>query len=155
MGLGWPIMFRLLEYGGDFGLLLLNDAFRDHRLERPIIAVNPRWEPESNPEAVVGALRCASFKRRFSEGSEKSRYVQQISIRDVIHPARYRVGGKGQNQSGNGMVDFGIAANGRDSRRYHIHRDVPVWSRSARVPEREITAEPVVGQIPLCRRSGG
>jgi hypothetical protein len=70
MGLGWPIMFRLLEYGGDFGLLLLNDAFRDHRLERSIIVVNPRWEPESNPEAVVGALRCASFKRRFSEGSE-------------------------------------------------------------------------------------
>lgn len=79
MGLGWPIMFRLLEYGGDFGLLLLNDAFRDHHLERSIISMNPRWEPESNPEAFVGALRCASFKRRFSESAEKSRYVQQIS----------------------------------------------------------------------------
>jgi hypothetical protein len=140
MGLGWPIMFRLLEYGGDFGLLLLNDAFRDHHLERSIIAVNPRWEPESNPEAVVGALRCASFKRRFSEGSEKSRYVQQISIREVIHPTRYWVGDKGQNQSGDGMVDFGVAANGRDSRRCHIHRDVPVWSWNARVSEWEITA---------------
>jgi hypothetical protein len=74
-------MFGPLEYGGDFGLLLLNDAFRDHDLERSIIAVNPRREPERNPEAVVGALRCASFKRRFSEGSEKSRHVQQISIR--------------------------------------------------------------------------
>jgi hypothetical protein len=133
-------MFRLLEYGGDFGLLLLNDAFRDHHLDRSIIAVNPRREPERNPEAVVGALRCASFKRRFSEGSEKSRYVQQILIRDAIHPARYWVGDKGQNQSGDGMVDFSVTRNGRDSRRCHIHRDVPVWSWSASVSEWETTA---------------
>jgi hypothetical protein len=32
--------------------------------------------------------------------------VQQISIRDVIHPARYWVGDKGQNQSGDGMIDL-------------------------------------------------
>jgi hypothetical protein len=128
MGLGWPIMFRLLEYGGDFGLILLNDAFRDHHLERLIIAVNPRWEPERNPETIVGTLRRASFKRRFSERSEKSRYMQQILLRVVVHPARYWVGGKGQNQNGNGLVDFSLAANGPDSRRDHIHRDVPVWS---------------------------
>ena len=71
MGLGWPIVFRLLEEGGDFRLLLLSDASCDHRLERPIIAVNPGREPERNPEAVVGALRCTSFKRVFSQGSEK------------------------------------------------------------------------------------
>ena len=41
MGLGWPIVFRLLVEGGDFGLLFLSDASCDHRLERPIIAVNP------------------------------------------------------------------------------------------------------------------
>ena len=126
MGLGWSIMLRPLEDGGDFGLLRLSDAFCDHRLERPIIAVNPRWEPESNPEAVVRALRCASLKRVFSEGSEKSRYVQQILMRVVILPACYGVGDKGQNQSGDGMVDFGVAANGRDSRGCYIHRDVPV-----------------------------
>jgi hypothetical protein len=133
-------MFRPLEDGGDFGLLLLNDASCDHRLERPIIAVNPRWEPERNPEAVVGALRCASFKRAFSEGSEKSRYVQQILVRVVIHPARYWVGDKGQNQSSDGMIDFGVAANGRNSRRCHIHRDIPVWSGSAGTSEGETTA---------------
>ena len=77
MGLGWPIMFRPLEYGGYFGLLLLNDASCDQLLERLIIAVNSRREPECNPEAVVGALRAASFKGVFSEGSEKSRYVQR------------------------------------------------------------------------------
>ena len=76
MGLGWPIMFRPLEDGDDFGPFLLSDASCDHRLERPIIAVNPRWEPERNPEAVLRALRCASFKRVLPEGSEKSRYVQ-------------------------------------------------------------------------------
>jgi len=42
MRLGWPIMFRLLEDRGDFGLLLPNDAFCDHRLKRPIFAVNAR-----------------------------------------------------------------------------------------------------------------
>jgi hypothetical protein len=120
-------MCRPLEDGDDFGLLLLNDASRDHRLERPIIAVNPRREPERNPETVVGALRCAFFKRVFSEGSEKSRYVQQILMRVFIHPTRYWVGDKGQNQSGDGMVDVGVAANGRDFRRCHIHRHVPVW----------------------------
>src|SRR6516162_9554327 len=140
MGLGWPIMFRPLEDGGDFGLLLLSDAFCDHRLERSIIAVNPRWEPERNPESVVGALRRASFKRVFPEGSEKSRYVQQILMRVVIHPARDRVGDKGQNQSGDGMVDFGVAANGRDSRGCYIHRDVPVWPWTATTSEWKTTA---------------
>ena len=140
MGLGWPIMFSPLEYGGDFGLLLLSDASCDHRLERPIITVNPRWEPERNPEAVGGALRSASFKRVFSESSEKSRYMQQVLVRVVIHPTRYWVGEKSQNQSGDGMVDFGVASNGRDSQGCHIHRDVPVWSWNATTPEWKTTA---------------
>src|SRR3974390_3387408 len=113
MGLSWPIVFRLFEEGGDFGLLLLSDASPDPRLKRPIIAVNRRWEPERNPEAVVGALRCPSLKRVFPEGSEKSRCVEQILMRVVIHPARDWVGDKGWNQSGDRMVDFGVAANGR------------------------------------------
>src|SRR6516164_4152447 len=140
MGLGWPIMFRPLEYGGYFGLLLLNDASCDQLLERLIIPVNSRREPERNPEAVVGALRCTSFKRVFSEGSEKSRYVQQILMRVVIHPARYWVGDKGQNQSGDGMVDFGVAANGRDAQMFNVHRHVPVWSRNAKTSEWETNA---------------
>ena len=118
--------FLTTRYGGYFGLLLLNDASCDQLLERLIIAVNSRREPECNPEAVVGALRAASFKGVFSEGSEKSRYVQQILMRVVVHPARYRVGDKGQNQSGDGMVDFGVAANGGDTGMCHSHRDVPV-----------------------------
>ena len=68
------------------------------------------------------------------------RDVQQALMRVVIHPARDWVGGKGQNQSGDGMVDFGVAANGRDSRMCHVHRDVPVWSWSARTSEQETTA---------------
>src|SRR5215471_13163757 len=106
MGLGWPVMLGLLEEGGDFALLLLSDASCNHRLERPMIAVNPGWQPERNPEAIVGALRCTSFKRVFPEGSEKSRYVQQILMRVIIHPARNWVGGKGQNQCRDSMVDF-------------------------------------------------
>src|SRR5215469_13702358 len=140
MGLGWPIVLRLLEEGGDFGLFLLSDASCDHRLERPIIAVKPGWEPERNPKAVVGALGCASLKRVFSQGSEKSRYVQQILMRVVIHPARDWVDGKGQNQSGDRPVDFGVAANGRDSRMCQVHGDIPVWSWSATTSEWKTTA---------------
>jgi len=47
--------------------------------------------------------------------------VQQILMRVVIHPARYRIGGKGQNERGDGMVDFGVAGNGRDARWLRIH----------------------------------
>jgi hypothetical protein len=52
IGLGWPIMFRSLEDGGDFGLLCSNHASDNNRLKRPIIAVNTRWEPECDPKAV-------------------------------------------------------------------------------------------------------
>jgi hypothetical protein len=70
MGLGRPIMFRLLEDGSDFGLLLPDYTSCNNRRERPIIAMNTRWEPERDPEAVVGALRCSCVKRARSEGSE-------------------------------------------------------------------------------------
>jgi hypothetical protein len=70
MGLGWPIMFRLLEDGGDFGLLFPNHAFCNNRLKRLIVAVNTRWEPKRDPKAVDGALRCSCFKRAGAEGSE-------------------------------------------------------------------------------------
>jgi hypothetical protein len=63
-------MFRLLENGGDFGLLFPNHASCNNRLERPIVAVNPRWKPKRDPKAVDGALRCSCFKRAGSEGSE-------------------------------------------------------------------------------------
>ena len=70
MGLGWPIMFRSLENRGDFGLLLPDYTSCNNRRERPIIAMNTRWEPERDPEVVVGALRCSCVKRARSEGSE-------------------------------------------------------------------------------------
>jgi len=70
MGLGWPIMFRSLEDGGDFGLLLLNHAVGNNRLERPVVAMNTRWEPKRDAKAVVGALRRSCVKRACSEGSE-------------------------------------------------------------------------------------
>jgi hypothetical protein len=63
-------MFRPLEDGGDFGLPLPSDAFRNNRLERPVIAVNTRWEPNCDANAVVGALRCSCFERGRTEGSE-------------------------------------------------------------------------------------
>jgi hypothetical protein len=109
-------MFCSLEDGGDFGLLCLNHASGNNRLKRPIVTVNTRWEPERDPKSVVGALRSACFKRACSEGSEQSRDAQQISMRVIIHPARYRIGGKGQNQRSDGMIDFGIAGDGRNSR---------------------------------------
>jgi hypothetical protein len=34
---------------------------------------------------------------------------------------------KGQNQRRDGVVDFGVAGNGHDSWRFHIHSDVSVW----------------------------
>jgi hypothetical protein len=37
-------------------------------------------------------------------------------MRVIIHPARYRIGDKGQNKRGDGMVDFNVAGNGRDFR---------------------------------------
>ena len=70
MGLGWPIMFRLLEDGCDFGLLFPDHASCNDRLERLIIAVNTRGEPECDPQAVVGALRRPCFKRTCTEGSK-------------------------------------------------------------------------------------
>jgi hypothetical protein len=53
MGLGWPIMPRLLEDSGDFGLLFPSDACRNNRLKRPIVAVNTRREPECHPKGVA------------------------------------------------------------------------------------------------------
>jgi hypothetical protein len=63
-------MFRSLENGGNFGSLSRDHAFCNNRLERPVIAVNTWWEPERDPKAVVGALRCSCFKRARSESSE-------------------------------------------------------------------------------------
>jgi len=57
MGLGWPMMFRSLEDGGDFGLPFPNYASGNNLLKRPIIAVNTRWESERDPNAIVCALR--------------------------------------------------------------------------------------------------
>src|SRR5262252_652494 len=42
-------------------------------------------------------------------------------MRINIHPARNRICGKGQDQCGNGMVDFGVAGNGRDPLWLHLH----------------------------------
>jgi hypothetical protein len=63
-------MFRPLEDAGDFGLPPPSDASRNNRLERPVIAANTRWEPNRDPNAVVGALRCSCFERARTEGSE-------------------------------------------------------------------------------------
>ena len=69
MRFGWPVIFRPLEDGGDFGLPFLSNGFCDNRFERPVIAVSTRWEPDRDPDAVVGTLRCSCFKRACSEGS--------------------------------------------------------------------------------------
>jgi len=70
MGLGWPIMLRPPEDGGDFGLLFPTRALCNNRLKRRIIAVNTWWEPKCDPKAFVGALCCPCFERARSEGSE-------------------------------------------------------------------------------------
>jgi len=70
MGLGWPVKFRPRECGAHIGLFLRSNAFCNNRLKRPIIAVNTGWEPDRDPKAVVGALRCSCRKRASSEGSE-------------------------------------------------------------------------------------
>ena len=49
MRFGWPVIFRPLEDGGDFGLPLLSNGFRNNRFERPVIAVSTRWEPDRYP----------------------------------------------------------------------------------------------------------
>ena len=43
MGLSWPIMIRLLEHAGGFGLLFPTHASGNNRLKRPIIPVNTWW----------------------------------------------------------------------------------------------------------------
>jgi hypothetical protein len=48
-------------------------------------------------------------------------------MRVIIHPTRNRIGTKGQDQRSDGMVDFGVACNGRDPGWLRIHGDVPVW----------------------------
>ena len=70
MGLRRPIMLRLLEDGGDFGLPFADHASLNNRLKRLIIAMNTRWESDCDPKAVIGALRCSRLKRARSEGSE-------------------------------------------------------------------------------------
>ena len=97
MGFSWPIMLRPLEYCGDFGLPLPNDAPCDHRLERPIFPVNAWRQPKRDPQAVAGALRCSCCKRACSEGAKQPRDMQQVLMRIPIHPARYRIGDKSQN----------------------------------------------------------
>jgi hypothetical protein len=47
--------------------------------------------------------------------------VQQVLMRVIIHPARYRIGAKGQYQRGDGLVDYRVTGNGRDFRRLFIH----------------------------------
>ena len=51
-----------------------------------IIAVNGGSQ-SATPRPSLVHCAAASFKRAFSEGSEKSRYVQQILMWVVIHPA--------------------------------------------------------------------
>src|SRR6516164_1009735 len=51
-------------------------------------------------------------------------------MRIIIHPARYRIGDKSQNQRGDGMVDLGVTDNGCDFQWLHTHNGVPVWSSS-------------------------
>jgi hypothetical protein len=132
-------MFHPLEDRGDLGLFFSDHASCNDRLQRAIIAVNTWWQPERDPNTAAGALRCSCFKRASPEGSEQSRDVRQIVMRVIIHPARYRIGGKRQNQRGDGMVDFGVAGNGRDARWLHIHDDIPVHC---------VLIKPVVGRMP-------
>jgi hypothetical protein len=42
-------------------------------------------------------------------------------MRAVIHPARYRISGKSQDERSYGMVYVGVAGNGRDKRWLRIH----------------------------------
>jgi hypothetical protein len=52
------------------------------------------------------------------------------------------------------MVDFSVAGNGRDSRRCHIHRVFRFGRGVLGFQSGRSRLEPVVGQFPLCRRSG-
>jgi hypothetical protein len=48
-------------------------------------------------------------------------------MRIIIHPARYRIGDKGYDQHGDGMVDLDVTRNGRDFQWLHSDGDAPVW----------------------------
>src|SRR5258706_15632559 len=80
MGLGWPIMFGPLEDGANLGLFLAGNAFCNNRIERAIIAVNPRRKPKRDAEAVAGALRRVGFERARSKGLVQSMDEQQVSV---------------------------------------------------------------------------
>jgi hypothetical protein len=58
---------------------------------------------------------------------EQSRGVPQILMRVVIHPTRYWISAKGQNERRNGMVDFGFAGSRPDARPLHIHGRTPYF----------------------------
>jgi hypothetical protein len=63
-------MFRPLEDGAYVALLLPGNAFRNDRLDRPVVTVNTRRKPERDAKAVARALCCSCIKRACSKGSE-------------------------------------------------------------------------------------
>src|SRR5262249_2730864 len=101
--------------------------------KRPVVAVNTRRQPKHGAEA----LRCSCFKRACSERAEQTRDMQQVLLRIIIHPGRYRIGGKSQDERCNGTVDLCVTGNSLDSQRLRIHDRVPVWSRRLRVTAAE------------------
>jgi len=48
-------------------------------------------------------------------------------MRVIIHPPRYRISAKDQNERRDGMVDFGVAGNGRDTYWLRIHGGALCW----------------------------
>jgi hypothetical protein len=127
MGLGWPVMFRPLENSTHVGLLLPSNALCNNRFKGTIIAVNTGWKPERDAKAIAGALRSSCFKRAGSESLEESRDVQEVLMWVMIDPARYWIAAKGENERGDGMVDFSFAGNGRDGRWSACHGGAPFW----------------------------
>ena len=70
MRLGRPVMLGPFEDDADLGLLLTSNAFSNNRVKPATIAMNARWKPKRDSEAVAGALRCSCFERVCSKGSE-------------------------------------------------------------------------------------
>src|SRR5262249_50714052 len=104
-----PIMVRSLEDCAHVGLLVLGNAVRNDRLERPVIAATPRRKPERDAPPVAGALCGSRLERAGAEGPEDARDVTEIVMRLAIHPARYRIAGKGQDERGDGVLDLSVA----------------------------------------------
>jgi len=48
-------------------------------------------------------------------------------MRVITHPARYRIGAKGQSQRGDGLVAYSVTGDRRDFQWLYVHGDAPVW----------------------------